>query len=108
MDYVATQILDDMFKQQYNQYHDQFGKNYHVRSNNKNTKLNTSEAKKIFFEWYKKGRTYNFFFEPSNNDAGKFIVQYVMFIQILLELLVNFDIKHREKLAYIFKNCFSL
>lgn len=61
-----------------------YGMNSHVRMYDDNTKLDATEAEAIFSEWYNKGEKYNYRVAPSNNDAGKYIVQNMMFIRILI------------------------
>jgi len=56
------------------EYYAEFGVNYHMRAYDVNTKLDPAEAEALFSEWYNKGDNYNYLIEPSNNDAGKFII----------------------------------
>jgi len=84
LDDFAYRILVKISSSTY-QYNEIYGKNYSERNYDSNTILNNAEAIAIFSEWYNKGANYNYFIEPSNNKAGKFIVQHVMFITLFLE-----------------------
>jgi len=62
-----------------------YGKNYLERNYDDNTLLDKKEATAIFLERYNKGRKYNYRVKPSNNEAGKFTIQNVIFLKIFLE-----------------------
>jgi len=85
LDEVASRILDERFNNTH-EYSQQYGKNSQTRIYDVNTKLNSEEAKELFLEWYHQEENYNYCFEPSNNDAGKFIVQRKMIIIMFLDL----------------------
>jgi len=54
--------------------------------------LNDAKAEKLFLEWYDTGTGYDYKNEPSKEtakNAGKFIVQQMMFVIMFSELLAN-------------------
>jgi len=96
MDLVASQILDDMFIGEYNQYYDQYGKSKYSKMINPMTIDFTKEVKEVFLEWYGKEKHQNFFFESLNNKGGKLIIQHVIFRTMFLKYLVNCHINYRK------------
>jgi len=84
LDAFADDILSAMSNNMY-QCHDMYGKNYLDRNYQNNTILDKAEAEIIFLEWYNKGANYDYNSEPLNSDAGKFIIQHVIFVTMFLE-----------------------
>jgi len=52
-------------------------------------KLDVNDAINCFSLWYERGNFYDYTIEPDDKKKGKFIILYVIFMILLLEILVN-------------------
>lgn len=84
MDEIASRILESRVNNTPHENPGDYGTNIQSRIYNNNTILNYEEAEELFAEWYSSEEYYNYCFEPSNNDAGKFLVQRMMIIIMFL------------------------